>query len=188
MLFHDSLVADLAIVLLDDAALDMTFAERKAYGESLDPALLKLIPGKQPTWFVLRALGHLELATIEGQAAAGKAIMSFIFGVKEIRAAMQTVRPGLRSPSEDDATRCIWSTSEMAELTRRFGGRRIFEIGNAAHQRALEGNGGGGSIFFEPLRSSLDALQATESRRAERLKATAAETQSSDVPPPSPSP
>ncbi len=188
-LFHDSLVSDLAIVCMDDAALDMTISERRAYGESLDPALLKTIPGRHPTWFVLRALSHLDLASVESQSGASKLLMCFIFGVKEIRFdGSKSVRPGLRSPSADDANRCIWSTDEMTELTHRFGGRRLFDVGNAVHQRALEGNAGGGSIFFEPLQSSLDALRATESRRVARLKASADATKSTDEPPVSPSP
>lgn len=188
-MFHDSLVADLEVVSIEDGALDMSINERRAYGESLDPKLLKVLPAKHPVRFVLRPLSYGEMVAIEGQPAVSKLAMCFMFGVREVRVdAASTLRPGTRSPSQADPSRCIWSDDEMNALMQRFGMRRIFEIGNAIHIRTLEGNGVGGSIFFEPLRSSLDALRATESRRVERLKATAAETQSSDAQPPSQSP
>ena len=185
MSFHDALVGDLSVVSIEDNALDMSLAERRAYGESRDQALVKVIPGKTPVTFVLRPLGYTEMVAIESQAPSAKLAMCFMFGVRRIEnapTAGQVMKPGLTSPTQGDAQRCIWSDDEMGAVMHAFGMRRVFEIGGVVHARTLEGNAVGGSIFFEPLRSSLDALAASESRRAALQKSTAAETPSTPAP------
>jgi len=185
MSFHDSLVDDLQVVSIEDSALDMELSERRAYAESRNPSVIKVIPGKTAVTFVLRPLSYGEVVAVESQPPASKAGMCFIFGVREIRhypTPGQVTKPALRAPTKDDANRCIWNDDEMSTLMRKLGGRRIFEIGGIVHARALEGNGEGGSICFEPLRSSLDALQAIESRRVALQKSTAGETPSTSAP------
>lgn len=177
----DSLIDDLEVVSAADPALDMSDAERIRYVTSRDPKVIKDQPGCASRRYILRALTSSELMAIESLEAGRKVMTAFLMGVKEIRnypSAGVVASPSQASPVPSDSTRRIWTDKEFTSLTQNLGGKRIYEIGRVVYDRALEGNGEGGSIYFEPLPLLLEELARTARRRAVLLMDSAGGTPS----------
>lgn len=167
----DSLVRDLEVVRVSDPALDMGLADRKKYGETRDPRLIRELPGQTAIRFKLRALTGLDADAIERVPSGGNQIaMAFRFACFEV------VNLSMRGPSvgesvvptlELSAGRRIFSDDEYNALHALLGRRAIHEIGGIAYERLHEGKAAGGSVPFTVPQSSLAEAERLERQRAE---------------------
>lgn len=182
----DSLVRPIEVVSAADPALDMGRADRIAYAESRDPALIRELPGEKAIRFVCRPLTASELVAVCSRAGAeGKALFAFAFAVTEI------VHADLTGPAEgrrilptrlvEHGRPRIWDDPEIDALQEMLGFALISEIGAFAFERAWlrKKKGSGHQRALRPFtvpQSLLEELEWIERLRAAHQPTTPEET------------
>ncbi len=165
------------IVARYDEAIDaeaMPEEDRLAYRESFDTALLKFLPGEQPTWWYARRLRTSEMRDVLAQPdAAGRYFAAFARGIVRV----------------EDGGRVTWTRPTDKPLSDKildtFDAADVQEIGAAIFGRSHLGKGRP-AAWPLPDTSRL-AVEALVLRRAAHTRRTALSALSrppAEAPPP----
>jgi hypothetical protein len=165
-------MTDLRTVSIADPAVDIDAmgAAFNAFLEKRDPALVAVVPGEKPTWFVI---GDIDTAAFLSYVATAptdveRFVRAFTLGVKLIENAPGgdglTMTPGKTETVGAGAIRTRWTEEQMATIPPAY----IMEIGSLAHTRSLLGKARVGSwpvphslghVLVGRLRRSLPAAE-----------------------------
>lgn len=182
-MFTDDLVSPLRVVSLRDEAIDWFAMTREGvtprdYAASRDQAAVRVLPGAHARWFTLLPLDTPTVGMVEECANdAAKLVRAFRYAVASVEnfeGPGVALRPTLTIPWVNGTTRTIWNDAEIERLANFAGGQRtIYEMGELAYERALEGNGRSGGALFTPPRYLEPVLERIERQLAEQARALA---------------
>lgn len=168
------------MVFEGDPALDtkeMKIRGPGGYGETRDPGLVRVLPGRVPVWFTVRFLTPRESIIVDERGALGplwKVRQAVSAGLVSVQLATgETRRPATSVPDPDapGGSKFIWDDVALNDLWRTFGKAAMVSIGTAIlemDERPGEAFANGDDVRFTLLPSSLAALEANERRIAAR--------------------
>ncbi len=193
MTFTDSLVDPLRAVSVLDPAIDRVASRVVEYSETRDPALIVELPGARAFWCVVHPLSVAEFASVDSlPTGPTKLVQAFRLAVAAIENAGGpgiAMRPSRSHPREDGVDRPMWSDRDLAHVFHMLGAQFIYEIGQLAYERAIQGNGWSGSVSYTLPQSSLTGLAAIARQLAAREResaSTARNASSASGPTPTP--
>lgn len=171
----DDLISNLRIVLSNDPALDLRAMNLRAYLETRDPALVRVVPGMQPRWFEIRALDPFEVAAVKSAvSAAGMVIPAIQCGLVSVTGPGfddgTATRPTRDKEAPDGRRVGVWDPKDIDALFKRLGWNRLLEVALVIIERADAGNVDGGGVRFtlpplsQPVLAQSDRLRAEQTR------------------------
>lgn len=163
----DPLVRTIPVVLVTDPALSLTPSERKRYGETRDPQMIRELPGQHAVRFMCRPLSSADVGAVESMTSPLRQIvLSFVFGVVEIQDSDELgPRHGARVvPTQKIGGRDapVWSDEQLDAIQDTYGRIAVYEIGTVVYERTLRGKAAGGSVPYTVPQLSLDELTRME--------------------------
>lgn len=158
----DDLISPLKAVCVLDPAIDWTVSDVTSYVESRDLGRIQAKPGMTLTIAVLRALTVADFAQLDSLGSSqAKLLQAFRLACTAIEnfrgpgtEALKPMTPIKRGRGD----LLVWGDDELEEVARRFGVRFIYELGNVAFERAVQGNAWGGGVSYTLPQSSVEGL------------------------------
>lgn len=175
----DDLISNLRLVLSSDPALDLRAMDMRAYLETRDPAMVRLVPGTAPRWFEVRALDPFEVASVKSAvSAAGMVIPAIQCGLVSVSGPGfedgAAVRPTRDKEAPDGRRVGVWDPRDLDALFKRLGWNRLMEVALVIIERAEAGNVDGGGVRFTLPPQSQPVLARNAALRAEQTREVSA--------------